>query len=256
MNELTGQVAIITGATQGVGRAVALAVAEAGAHVSLIARRQAELDEVASVARRSGVEAMAQPGDVRAPAAVDAFVKATLERFGRIDVLVNNAGGSFHTPRLRDVAVDDWTATLDLNLVAPFLLVRAVLPTMRAQRRGTIVNIGSRTGLRPTAAGAGSAYAAAKAGLIMFTTFINFEEQQHGIRATVLPIGTTDTPAHLKDDRDDYQEARRHWLRPSDVADAVVFVASRPDNVTIEEMIIRPTNPRYETPRERFLLDS
>jgi NADP-dependent 3-hydroxy acid dehydrogenase YdfG len=90
----------------------------------------------------------------------------------------------------------------------------------------------------------------------MFTTFINFEEQQHGIRATVIPIGTADTPAHLKDDRADYEKARGHWLRPSDVADAVVFVASRPDNVTIEEMIIRPTNPRYETPRERFLVDS
>ena len=72
----------------------------------------------------------------------------------------------------------------------------------------------------------------------------------------MIPIGTTDTPAHLKDDRADYAEARRHWLQPSDVADAVIFVASRPDNVTIEAMIIRPTDPRYESPRERFLLDS
>jgi NADP-dependent 3-hydroxy acid dehydrogenase YdfG len=256
VNDLKGQVAIITGASQGVGRAIALALAQAGAHVALIARRQPELEDLASACRETGVDALVHPGDVRAPAVVDAFVSATVDRFGRIDVLVNNAGGSFHAPRLRDVTVDEWTDTLDLNLVAPFLLVRAVLPTMRAQLRGTIVNIGSRTGLRPTAAGAGSAYAAAKAGLIMFTTFINFEEQQHGIRATVIPIGTADTPAHLTDDRADYEEARGHWLRPSDVADAVVFVASRPDNVTIEEMIIRPTNPRYETPRERFLVDS
>jgi NADP-dependent 3-hydroxy acid dehydrogenase YdfG len=256
VNPLTEQVAIVTGASQGVGRAVALAFAQAGAHVALVARRQAELDEVATVCREAGVDALVYSGDVRDPMVIDAFVAASLDRFGQIDVLVNNAGGSFHAPRLRDVTVAGWTETLDLNLVAPFLLVRAVLPTMRAQRRGTIVNIGSRTGLRPTSAGAGSAYAAAKAGLIMFNTFINFEEQQHGIRATVMPIGTTDTPAHLKDDRVDYQEARRHWLRPSDVADAVIFVASRPANVTIEEMIIRPTDPRYETPRERYLIDS
>jgi 3-oxoacyl-[acyl-carrier protein] reductase len=256
MSALTGKVAIVTGATQGVGRAVALAFAQVGANLALIARRSDELEAVAAVCRSTGVDALSLAGDVRVPKVVDAFVNAALDRFGRIDVLVNNAGGSFHPPRLRDVTVDDWTDTLDLNLVAPFLLVRAVLPTMRAQRRGTIVNIGSRSGLRPTAAGAGSAYAAAKAGLIMFNTFINFEEQQHGIRATMIPIGTTDTPAHLKDDRADYEEARRHWLQPSDVADAVIFVASRPANVTIEEMIIRPTDPRYETPRERFLLDS
>src|SRR6266851_6088298 len=177
MNQLRGQVAIVSGASQGVGRATAVAFARAETHVALIARRQVQLQEVAAECRGAGVDALAYAGDVRDPATIESFVSVVLERHGRIDILVNNAGGSFQASRLRDLTIDEWRENLDLNLLAPFLLVRAVLPTMRAQRRGTIVNIGSRSGLRPAAVHAGSAYSTAKAGLIMFTSFINFEEQ-------------------------------------------------------------------------------
>src|SRR5262249_37717485 len=145
------------------------------------------------------------------------------DRFGHLDILVNNAGASLGAKRLAEVAIGDWRANFDLNVTAAFLCARAALPPMRAQRSGPIVHVASGAGRRPTV-GAGAAYSSAKAALVMLNTFLNLEERRHGVRSSVIILGTTDTPAHVPGGSHPISpEARATWMRPDDVADTVVF---------------------------------
>jgi len=227
MIDLSGRVALVTGASRGIGRATALALARQGAHVVAAARG----DHAAGVAAEieaAGGEALAVTVDVADASSVDAMVAAAVDRFGRVDVLVNNAGITRDQLMLR-MKREDWDAVLATNLTAAFTCVQAVLRPMVKQRAGRIITISSVVG---QAGNAGQAnYAASKAGLIGFAKALALEVASRGITVNVVAPGLieTDMTRVLAED------AHESWAqripmgrlgRPEDVADAVCFLAS------------------------------
>jgi len=163
---LKGRVALVTGGSQGIGREIALLLASEGADVAIVARRQEPLENAASEIEATGREALAIVGDVATPAGGRAALDAVLERFGRVDVLVNNAGKGAPKPML-ELTDDDWQASLELNFLGAVRLSLACVPHMRARGFGRIVNISSRVAREPDAYFA--PYAAAKAALVNFS---------------------------------------------------------------------------------------
>jgi len=227
--DLSGKVALVTGASRGIGRAVVLRLAQCGARVTITDRRSAaEAEEVAREIRSHGGECLVAPADVSQPADVERMVEATQQAFGRIDILVNNAGVSRDTLILR-MSEEDWDQVMATNLRGAFLCTRAVLRTMMRQRWGRIINISSVSGL---AGNAGQAnYAAAKAGLIGLTKTTAREMGSRSITVNAVAPGLIDTdmtkalPDALR------QEALRRIVlgrtgTPEDVAAAVAFLAS------------------------------
>ena len=231
---LAGQVAVVTGAGRGIGRAIAVAFAREGADVALAARSAAELgavaDEVKSVGRRS----LAVPTDVRDEAAVNALARQAAEAFGRVDLLVNAAGVASFGP-LAESPLAAWDETMAVNLRGAYLCCRAVLPGMMAQRRGTVINIGSMVTTR-TLQGT-TAYTAAKYGLLGLSRVLAEEMRAHGVRVGVISAGAVDTPLW---DAIPSPPARELMLRPDQVAEAAILMASLAPNATLEELLLLP----------------
>lgn len=240
MAELAGQVALVTGGGSGIGRACALALGRAGAAVALAGRRRGPLDETAGELAARGVETFVHPADLTLTSEVDALAAAVLERFGRLDVLVNSAGGNVRDRGLDVLSAADFDQVIALNLTAAFLITRALLPAMRKAGHGTVINISSMAGVRASLA-SGPAYPAAKAALNSLTESINLAERAHGIRACAICPGETDTPMLLGDAVPPSPDACAVMLQPEDVAAAVLLVASLPPRAAIELIIIRPT---------------
>lgn len=189
--ELTGKVALITGASRGIGRAVAEAYADAGAALALCARTAGELEEAAAALARGGARVVALPADVSDPARIERFVGEALHTFGRVDVLVNNAGiPGPHVP-LAEVDPADWAAVLAVNLTGPFLCTRAVVPAMRRQGGGSIINVSSWLGRN--AMESWGAYGAAKWGLEGLTLYLAQELKRDRIRVNSLSPGMVAT---------------------------------------------------------------
>jgi short-subunit dehydrogenase len=227
---MSGRVVIVTGASSGIGEATARAFGRAGDRVVLVARRIERLQQLAA----SLPDALVVPADLARPDDVERVARGTLERYGRIDVLVNNAGlGRYDW--LERLSVAEIEAQLQVNLLAPILLTRAVLPTMLAQRRGVIVNVSSVAGriATPTM----SIYNAAKFGLDGFSEALRREVGSHGVHVCVIapgPVEGTEFGAHgvagrgLRAVRGRWRQLR--WLRTNAdrVAAAIVTLADRP----------------------------
>lgn len=190
---MEGQVVVITGASRGIGAAAAQAFSAAGARTALLARSAAEIRDLAD---RIGEGAMALPCDVANWASVQAAMDAVLARFGRIDVLVNNAGVIEPIARLADADPVAWAKAQDINLKGVFHGMKAALPAMRAQGGGTIVTVSSGAALRPLEGW--SAYCASKAGALMLTQALHLEESANGIRSLGLSPGTVATEMQMK----------------------------------------------------------
>jgi NAD(P)-dependent dehydrogenase (short-subunit alcohol dehydrogenase family) len=188
---LKDRVAIVTGSGRGIGKAIALGLAEAGANVVVLARTAADIDQTAAEIRGLGRKALAVPTDVRLADQIDNMVTASLKEFGRIDILVNNAGASFFSPTLQ-LSEGGWDALVRENLKTPFLCSKAVAPAMIKQGKGSIVNISSTEGMRSAATCA--AYAAAKAGVINLTRSLAVEWAPHHIRVNVICPGFIENP--------------------------------------------------------------
>src|SRR5256714_9568925 len=152
MTDFHGRVAIVTGAARGLGRAAAERLHELGASVAVNVR---DRERAESVAGSIGERALAVPGDISAPGVPDQIVRSTLERFGRVDILVNNAAFARST-RFHDLSVEEWREALEVNLTAPFLLTKAALPQMTKQRYGRIINVSSSA--EPTVSTLGGAH--------------------------------------------------------------------------------------------------
>jgi NAD(P)-dependent dehydrogenase (short-subunit alcohol dehydrogenase family) len=232
--KLAGQVALVTGAGRGIGRAVAQALAGEGAAVALAARSLRELESVAAEVEASGGRALAVPTDVRQEAAVAALVRRVLSTYDRLDVLVAAAGvGSF--TGVAETKTDDWDLMMAVNLRGAFLCCRAVLPIMTAQRRGTIVAVGSMvTGRTLTGSGA---YTASKYGLLGFCRVLAEEMRPHGVRVGVLSAGAVDTPLW---DAIPAGPDRSLMLRPEQVAEAALLMATLAPNASLEELTLMP----------------
>lgn len=236
---LEGQVALVTGASSGIGRSTALALARQGAAVALMARRVEELRRLADEIATSGGKALVAAADVARPEEVDAAVQATIDRFGRLDILVNNAGTNTKTRHFNDMSRQDWEVVIRVDLDACFYCIQAVLPPMRKQQQGTIVNVSSNAG-RQASVLSGVAYSAAKAGLISLNQSINLEEWPNGIRACVVEPGEVDTPIVMSRPTPPTEAHRATMMQPEDVADAIVLVCCLPMRASIEELMIRP----------------
>jgi NADP-dependent 3-hydroxy acid dehydrogenase YdfG len=240
MDRLRGQVAVVTGASSGVGKSTALALAKEGASVALVARRADVLEQLAGEIKSLGVDALPYPADVSDPQAMEAMASAVLERFGRVDSLVYSAGVLFPQRGMDDITIENWQSIVNVHLNGLFYCTKAILSAMRAQRRGTVVIISSYAGVRTSLMG-GPAYSAAKTAAISFNESINLAERKNGIRACVICPGEINTPI-LKQRPVPLTEAElATMLLPEDVAEAVLFAVTQPQRATVEQIIIRPT---------------
>lgn len=235
----TSRHAIVTGGGSGVGQAVALALVQRGYAVSILGRRAEALEQTIAKAGEHANQLAPFALDVADAEAVDAAVANTLQRHGRIDALVNAAGSNVRQRWLEVLSEPDWQAVLGANLSGAFHTVRAVLPSMRRQASGTIVNIVSEAGWAATPK-AGAAYVASKFGLVGLTQAINLEEQTNGIRATAVYPGDINTPLLDKRPEPPPAAARANMLQAEDVAACVLLAIELPPRAVIEELLVRP----------------
>jgi NAD(P)-dependent dehydrogenase (short-subunit alcohol dehydrogenase family) len=225
--DFDGRVAIVTGAARGLGRAVAARLHERGASVVVNVRDQAR---AAAAADALGDRAFAVAGDVTSPGFPEALARGTLERFGRIDILINNAALARST-RLPDLTADEFREALEVNMTAPFLLTQAVLPPMREQQYGRIINISSSAGRMVSTLG-GAHYTASKAGLLGLTRATAKELGPFGITVNAVCPGMIDTELTREHASNDLLESLagsfpiRRLGTAREVADLICFIAS------------------------------
>ena len=242
MNQFTDKRIVVTGAGTGIGQAVAETFVGAGAHVALLGRRLEKLNETANKLTASQV--LCFSCDVSDRDTVNSTIHKITEDFGPINILVNNAGTNTNPRSVAEVNPSDWDRTIDINLTGAFNTIRAVLPEMRKQQDGIIINISSIAGVRASKL-AGAAYSASKFGMVALTHSINEEEMDYGIRASVICPGEVETP--ILDHRPEVVSAehRARILQPDDVAAAVLFIAGLPPRACVPELIIKPTSQIY-----------
>ena len=243
MKSLKGKVAIVTGASSGIGEATAFALAEAGAHITAAARREDRLAALQTRIEGIGGECLTHATDVAELEQVEAMAAATIARFGRIDILVNNAGVMPVSP-LSDGRVEDWTRMIDVNIKGVLHGVAAVLPTLIEQESGHIVTIGSVAGRRPFPGG--SVYAATKFAVRALSWGMHLElGANHNIRVTDIQPAYVSTEllntvpdVAMREGWEKGWEGKRP-LQPEDVAQTIVFAVSCPDHVSVSELLVR-----------------
>lgn len=229
--------ALITGASSGIGKATALAFAQAGIDVALVSRSQDKLEAIATKAREAGVEAKAYPLDLAKMEQVKSEISAIAADFAPIDILVNNAGMGYTNP-LIETSLSDWQRVIDLNLTSVFQCILGVLPSMRQQQRGTIINVASIAGQQPFPDW--GAYSVSKAGLIALSKTLAAEERPHGIRVVTFSPGAVNTPIW---DTDTVQIDlnRSAMLTPEIVAQSILYAVMMPEQAVIDSVTLMPS---------------
>jgi 3-oxoacyl-[acyl-carrier protein] reductase len=226
---LTDKVVIVTGAGRGIGRAIALGYAAAGAAVTCTARTQEEIDATASAIRAAGGQASAIAADVADPEQVQAMVDATVAAFGGLDILVINAGVNLDQRPIEESVLEEWLTTFDINLHGAYHCARAAIPHLKARRAGKIISIGS--GLGHNGKSELGAYSCSKAALWMFTRVLAQELWPYNISVNELipgPVETTMTSAP-KDPNSVFAIDSEWKKRPEDVVPLALFLATQPD---------------------------
>lgn len=245
--KLTGKVAIVTGASTGIGQATARAFVAEGAKVAIVARSADKLEALAKEFNSDGDDAnsmcLAYAADVSDAAAVARVVANVIHEWGKVDVFVANAGTNTKQRNLNDMSPEQWDTVVGANMSGVFYCAKAVLPQMREQGGGAFITVASMAARGPGVM-SGVAYASSKAGAVSVTGSINAEERTNNIRACAILPGEVATPIlELRPNPPDAY-SRSFMLQPEDVAAAVVFVASLPDRVTIDQLLINPTVQR------------
>jgi len=249
MAALSGKVVWITGGGTGIGQAAAVALGKEGAKVALLGRRAAVLEETAAEVRKTGAEVKTISVDVANRAQVQAVAKDLLAAWKRVDILVNNAGLNVPRRRLRELAGEDWDQVIAINLTGAFNMVQAVLPAMRDQKGGLIINVSSMAG-KAASGLAGTSYTASKHGMNGLSHSINAEEWVHGIRATAFCPGEVNTPIIDKRPVKLATDEKALMMQPEDLAEAVLFLAKLHPRTHIPEMLLMPTHHRTFKPGE------
>ena len=242
-DSLKGRVAWITGGGSGIGLAGAIELVKVGAHV-VISGRNAATNAAALAQLQALGSAEAVLLDVADKHAVKAVAQQILATHGRIDILVNSAGINATQRNLEVLSIESWDDVVNINLNGLFYCLHAVLPTMRAQGDGLIVNVSSWAGLYPSKL-TGAAYNTTKRAVLALTESINIEECGHGIRATSLLPGEVATPILNKRPVPPSQEARARMVQPEDMGRAILFLAQMPARACINELVISPTHNRF-----------
>lgn len=241
MADLSGRVAVVTGASSGIGEATAAALAERGVTVVLGARRQGRLDAVAGRIAAAGGRALVHPLDVADAQSCKQFVEWALAEVGDIDCLVNNAGLARGLAVVAESDESDWREMLEANVMGLMRMTRAFLPTLAKHERSDIVHVSSIAALQPYAKGA--AYCASKAGVEAFVQALRFELVGTGVRQFVIQPGMVETEFsnvrfHGDDARADAVYDGVDPLTAQDVADCILFAVSRPAHVSVQTMLL------------------
>ena len=230
--ELKGLTAIVTGASKGIGRAIAFSLSTHGVNVVLAARSADLLTGIQKEISDAGGTSMAIPADVTSESSVQNLINETQKKFGTVDILINNAGVGIFS-NVVDMKTAEYDTMMNVNLKGVFLCSRAVLPAMIKQQRGEIINIASLAGKNSFAGG--SLYSASKWGLIGFSRSLMLEVRDYNIRVVTISPGSVNTHFAEK------EKNEPQISQPQDVADTVLFVLNMPSRVNISEIDIRPT---------------
>jgi NADP-dependent 3-hydroxy acid dehydrogenase YdfG len=240
---LDDSVALVTGASSGIGAETAVQLAAEGADVAVAARRRERLEDVASRIEATGSEALVVPTDVTEPEDVEAMISETVDELGGLDVLVNNAGVML-LESVEDADPENWRTMVEVNLLGLMDATKAALPHLRDG--GHVVNVSSVAGrvAGPTSSG----YNATKFGVNAFTEAFRQEETENGVRTTLVEPGfvATELAEHIPDEeireRSEQMTEQMDVLQPEDVARSIVFAASQPEHVSVNELLVRPTD--------------
>jgi short-subunit dehydrogenase len=233
---LAGKTALITGASSGFGEAMATAFAEEGASLVLVARTAEGLARVAAKLKRSGVEVRTVAGDVTVSATFERALKAVVDAWGKLDILINNAGGGVKIAPVEGQTEDSIDSCIALNLTSVINACRIVVPVMKSRKTGLIINVTSACA--HFAWPAWSVYSAAKAGVAMFSRGLYAEVRPHGIAVTVLTPGGSNTGFQDKAGIDAFHWDESQSLRPEHIAQAAVAVATMAPGGVVPEMVV------------------
>jgi 3-oxoacyl-[acyl-carrier protein] reductase len=234
--KLEGKVAVVTGASRGIGRSIAVHFAAEGAKLAISGRDPLRLGELRDELRAKGNEVLSILGDASSERDVVKLIESTVEAFGRIDILVNNAGFGIFKPVI-EMKTEEFDSLFSVNMRGAFIATREALRHMIAQNDGVIINIASLAG--KNAIENGAAYAATKWAMIGFAKSVMLEVRKHNIRIVTICPGSVDTDFGFSN-----RSNRDRILKPKDVAEAAVLAASLPATAMMSEIDLRPTNPK------------
>jgi NADP-dependent 3-hydroxy acid dehydrogenase YdfG len=240
MGQLDGKVAWVTGAGTGIGEAGAKALAREGASVVLSGRRREPLEAVARAIETAGGRALVEPGDMTDAKRVTEIAESIRERFGRLDILVNNAGNNVKERSWKELTPERIDTVIDANLSSAFYCAWAALPMMREQKDGVLIHTASWAG-RYVSVLSGPGYTAAKHGVVAMSHELNMEEFANGIRSTVLCPGEVATPILDRRPVPVSAEDKARMIQSEDMGEIILFVATRPKHIVLNEMVIGPT---------------
>ena len=239
MNFLEGKTIIITGASKGVGKSTALLLAKSGVNLSLVARSEKELNDVKKEVETIGSKCLVFTGSVSDEALANKVAQETIEAFGKIDFLINNAGYGIFKPTL-DIKVEEWDEMFATNTKGTFLYSKAVMAQMQQQQGGHIINLASDVARRTFENG--SLYCSSKYAQDAFSMALRKELRKHKVKVSVLYSGLVDSSFHATPQGDD---AHADWLKGEDMANAILYVMNQPQHVVIDELMIHPLSQEY-----------
>lgn len=237
--ELKNKTVLITGASKGIGKALALTLAEQQAKLVLAARGKNDLSTVKREIEKKGAQVQTLTGDVSDEFFANRCIENAIEHFGQLDVLVNNAGvGIFKSSE--EMTPEEWDEVMETNVKGTFLFCKAALSVMKKAGRGQIVQVASDVSKRVFSGGA--LYCASKYAQDAYSAALRKEVRKFGIKVSVVYPGLVDTYFHSHAQGD---PVAKDWLRDSDVADAILYIISRPDHVVIDELMLHPMSQEY-----------
>jgi 3-oxoacyl-[acyl-carrier protein] reductase len=237
MESLQGKIALVTGAGRGIGKAISMELANAGVSVAVLARTESEVRETAEKIDKLHGAALPLTADVTNPEQIQQCVENIIQRWGKLDILINNAGFARFKP-FTELSLEEWKQTIEVNLTGTFIVTKAVLPYMIARNSGSIINISSNSGLRPIPKQ--SAYCAAKHGVIGLTKTLAMELKPYGIRVHAICPGGVIT--RLSEENMPERD-KSNWMQPEDVAHAVMYLLTQHPRATTDIIYLR----RYDS---------